>query len=511
MLRSLADKILNIRTDFQSLFFRNEYRSLIGNSGKGMLTLVTILSLTLLALGTAIGGLDYLRIRMDNPFTNWVNMPIPPSYEKKVVDVRTFFEEAVNRDSFNLQSISDYVAYGELFPDAEKGERYLCKGRTVQPDGALLRKVLGASDGNVISGFEFKSPDDKIEDLCGLVVTRRMLERLNYEIPGNQRKIPLSVDSFTVWFNIISVVEELPNLSDFVSMPRLYNMLTFSFDKTGFIDIDGDRNQLYFIAENTDKAYVTERVKSVFKNRSVNKVKHTEIVINDQQKHYLYQIIFNDFFPAEEVAQMQHDLKNGFEREDGYLAYTKWNCSERMDEIARPYHLAFNFSELDKVRDFKDFMQRPPFEMEISMAQIESKENFSLVSGLTSFISVILFLFGTASIVFFVDSLLKTHLQKVKTNLGTFKAFGLDNKLLVNTYLKIIITFLGAATLIAFGLAILVAGGEELLTEESRFNLLNPWVLFAIVLLFVISYFKSRNTIGRILKNTPGDLIYNRV
>lgn len=511
MLRKLSDKILNIRTDFQALFFRNEYGSLIGRSGKGMLTLVVILLLTLLALGTAIGGLEYLDVRMNNPFTNWVNVPITAAYEKKIPIVRDSFAVENVRNRYKLNNISDYVAYGELFFDAESGQRYFYKGRTVTPDDDLIKKVLDSGSGNVVSGFAFDRPEDEIENMCGVIVTRRMLKELHYDNPTAQRKIPIAVDSFTVWFDIISVVEELPDLSDFVSMPRLYNMMAFSFDRTGFMDVSGDRNQLYFLSENGDTKALTEKMKAAFSDfPRVNKLKQSEIVLNDNQKHYLYQIIFNDFFKADATVTLQQRVGNALDKADAYQPYADWRCTERMTTIDRPYHLAFNFTELDRVRPFKKYMQQE-FDMEISMAQIESKENFALVSRLTFFISVILFLFGTASIVFFVDSLLKTHLQKVKTNLGTFKAFGLNNKLLINTYLKIIMTFLGAATLIAFGLALIVAGAEELWNKESTFNLLNEWVALAIVLLFLISYFKSRHTIGKILSHTPGDLIYNRV
>ncbi|MCA1764545.1 MAG: hypothetical protein LC664_16355, partial [Flavobacteriales bacterium] len=148
--------------------------------------------------------------------------------------------------------------------------------------------------------------------------------------------------------------------------------------------------------------------------------------------------------------------------------------------------------------------------IEIDTRQVEVKENFALVSSLTWTISVILLAFGVLSIILFVNNLLRTHLFKVRTNLGTFKAFGLSNSFLNTIYLKIISVFLFIAILIAFLLAGIVDLIEHFIYEESRFNIISPWVLVAILLLVVVSLFISFRTSKRILGDTPGNLIYNR-
>ena len=102
-------------------------------------------------------------------------------------------------------------------------------------------------------------------------------------------------------------------------------------------------------------------------------------------------------------------------------------------------------------------------------------------------------------------------LFEVRSNLGTFQAFGLSNRFLVNTYLKIIFSFLLLSIGLAFILAAIVDRLEQYwMGNESRFDLFNVVILAAIAVLVLISLLLSNRTIKRILGDTPGNLIYER-
>jgi len=174
------------------------------------------------------------------------------------------------------------------------------------------------------------------------------------------------------------------------------------------------------------------------------------------------------------------------------------------------HYLAFNFERLDDIRKFKDDIKEN-HNIDIDMSQVEAKENFALVSRLTFVISLVLLAFGVLSIILFVNNLLKTHLFKVRSNLGTFKAFGLSNRFLNTIYLKIIFSFLLVSIFVAFLASIIVDRVEWLfIGDESRFNIFSWWILAALVGLVVISLFISSKTIKKILGDTPGNLIYER-
>lgn len=508
-LNKLFQQLLRFKSDFQRLFFQNEYNTLGGgSSNKGIITLTTILLFTLLALSFAIGSLERLAARMDNPFTNWVNMPVDYAYKEKIPDLKAYFDIEANRDSFLIKNYSPYSSFPMSFVKSDRTSSMVAFGRTIEPEDDLTKVILQIDEDE--EGLSS-------EDFCGIIVTKRLLNTLGYDNPDNQKKIlvgfPKDGDEdgfFNVYLDIIAIVDELPDKTDFACHPRLYNINLKPFDKTGFIQTEGTANSysFYFLADDAIKEEVEKVIKEQFPD--LNKLKEVPFVINEQENWHQYEVIFNQLHTMNEHEEIFQQLQTSLKDLSTTQFFIPTDCKPSIEYLERPHRIAFNFQELIRVRNFKNFLKER-FDIEISMAQVESKENFALVSRLTFIISVVLFFFGTASIVFFVDSLLKTHLQKVKTNLGTFKAFGLDNNFLVSTYLKIILVFLSIASVTAFLLSTLVIIAEEFLMKESYFNLFNGWVLLAIVVLFIISLLQSRQTIRRILTHTPGDLIYNRV
>ena len=107
-------------------------------------------------------------------------------------------------------------------------------------------------------------------------------------------------------------------------------------------------------------------------------------------------------------------------------------------------------------------------------------------------------------------------------NIGTFKAFGLDSKTLQRIYLKVIfqviLMSMGIAMFVSwmfgyFGgmrLFLMAFGTDNLEKGQNYFLLYEWWTLISVVLILLISYIVLSFTARRILKKTPGDLIYNR-
>lgn len=183
-------------------------------------------------------------------------------------------------------------------------------------------------------------------------------------------------------------------------------------------------------------------------------------------------------------------------------------------------HLSVNFTSLDHIRQFQDYFSRR-FNIQIDMAQIEAKENYNFVSKLTQIISLILIAFSVLSISLFIYNVLTRHLDKIKMNIGTFKAFGLSNLELKQIYFNIILFFVGSTVLVSLivswlfgtlrGLRLILSLLSRRLEEgESYFSLWNFWTLLSLVLILGVSALVSHYSIKRIMNETPGDLIYNR-
>ena len=84
-------KILNIKSDFDKLFFDKEYMSLTEEFGINFFLIVFILFLTFFAFSFSIGSIDYLDKRMNDPFTNWVDVPVNVKVKNQLNDITSFF------------------------------------------------------------------------------------------------------------------------------------------------------------------------------------------------------------------------------------------------------------------------------------------------------------------------------------------------------------------------------------------------------------------------------------
>lgn len=156
--------------------------------------------------------------------------------------------------------------------------------------------------------------------------------------------------------------------------------------------------------------------------------------------------------------------------------------------------------------------------VEVDAGSIKEKNNFRYISKLTLLTSFMLIVFCLLSITLFISNLLRTHLEKIKMNIGTFKAFGLNDNHSTKIYLNIMLRFVIVALVIALVIS-LVLGFVISKFISSRFNIgedieyfvLWNWKTAALIfVLLSVSIYVSWFNINKILSKTPGDLIYNR-
>ncbi|MCY7363060.1 MAG: FtsX-like permease family protein, partial [Ignavibacteria bacterium] len=180
----------------------------------------------------------------------------------------------------------------------------------------------------------------------------------------------------------------------------------------------------------------------------------------------------------------------------------------------------------DNVRAFADYIYKTFNEanesdrntIEADTSKIKEKENFYFLSKITYIIAYLVILFGTITVSLFLFNLLKLHLNKVKMNIGTFKAIGLSNKESLSIYFNIIIRFIFTgiifSLIISFALGtaidIILQSTQHLEKEDAYFKLMDINTLVAISIVLVFAIVISWRTISSILSKSPGDLIYNR-
>jgi ABC-type antimicrobial peptide transport system permease subunit len=191
--------------------------------------------------------------------------------------------------------------------------------------------------------------------------------------------------------------------------------------------------------------------------------------------------------------------------------YTKTNCNTSKTSVPHADHIAFEFSRLGAITDFREEMMRN-FEVEVSMQQVEASNNFHLVSVMTNAISIVLFGFAALSIAFYILSLIRTHITKSAPNIGTLKAFGISDKTLRRTYISIVGIFLITASAIAFILCIIV---QLVMTSFGdipiKLNVFDPLLPISLVLIMLVCLVIASRAAKSLLSNTPGDLVYRRI
>ena len=510
-------KLLQLHSDYERLFFLNEYKTLLGKNSRIIGFLIVILFLTFLALGYSIGSIQYLEERMSNPYTNWVDLTVARSMgiTDEVVDEILFEFPDEKKEQFHIKDIRGSIGFRPDFYQSDFSPSNhprdtlwkTLKSITVDTDDLLFEKIISGENAIWVKDGLSYNCDDCLKS-CEVIVTEKGMSLLNHD-PNNSNLSNIFVrdGSGVVPVEVVAVVKSLPKFYEMACAPEFFN-INDSNEGEAYIDHfkDGDNACKFLFDPNTSAAYIDSLGRAYF-NREVE-TELTELVISGE-KEWRKGIVY---FSATDPPSLQSiEAFIVFARKNGAKLglMAAYSCSaERLEKLPMVHNIAFNFIDLNEIRAFKDDMAEDG--IEIDTRQVEVKENFALVSSLTWTISVILLAFGVLSIILFVNNLLRTHLFKVRTNLGTFKAFGLSNSFLNTIYLKIISVFLFIAILIAFLLAGIVDLIEHFIYEESRFNIISPWVLVAILLLVLVSLFISFRTSKRILGDTPGNLIYNR-
>ncbi len=489
--------------DFFKILFASEIKALSGKSFRTIFALVAILLFTVLALGLAYGTLDNLKKRMDNPYTNWVDVPITNSVSPKVGTILNHFNDRANLDRYNLEEVSRYDVYYAQFLHRNETDTFYLRGRSVELNEKILQSVFKDIKGNLI--IEHISMD---QIPCGVIVTMDFLRNLGYEgAEASVMKVYMPYEDDVVLVDILAVVKELPSLCDFLSSPILPNMRNLPTYETGFVD--EERSNIIPILV---KGKLTNQEISAWEQSSVSSglsriSEIGPIEILKDQPGMLYRFVFP--LEGELSEQVLRSLIGKCPGGKKAMPYKETFCNDKFSSVEAPDHFAFQFKSLDQVREFKDGMLKD-FDVTVSMQQIESAENFSLVSTLTLTTSFVLFGFAMLSIGFYISSLVQAHLQKISTNLGTMKAFGLGNSMLVIVYMGIIGIFCIAASMMAIVIAVGIQEMIRLFYPGIYLDVFNPKVIAALIMILMLCLYLAYRSTHSILKHTPGDLIYRR-
>lgn len=524
-MRNLYYSLIGLNSDFDRIFFTNEYRALAGKKGRTILSLLGILFVTFIAIGFAVGSIENLKTKMDNPFTNWVELKVT---DYRISNKATKLIEEYNRpdvmEKYQLDRSNGFCEFVLHIYKADFRVSIPLKdtlnrtvwGRSIESDEALLQKIL-EGENIVWRAPNFDPLNDPLES-DEIVVTEELIRQLGYEkVDSNFGSLLVYIEPNPVCLKVRAVVTNLPGVSTFVSSPALYNTVTAKIDTrctcgelVHFNDANSSELSFLLKTEGNHSSHFDSICLERFSNRNVDIDDAEAIQIGG--RGYIVKKMY--FFPSDKpdsisIESFQKTIGSMFETCPFAYLETDAQCCRAIN-YSDYHNLAFNFRRLDDIREFgAELVDR--FGIEIDMNQVEEKENFAIVSKLTFFISLVLLFLGISSIVLFVTNLLKSHLGSIRSNLGTLQAFGLSNQLIKRIYLKIIATFLIQSVISAsmLSLAIEVAEGY-LMGKNSLFSFINQWVVVSIAGLITFGMWFSSAVINKLMNDTPGNMIYER-
>jgi len=501
--------------DFKRLFIRRELEVIRGFRNRNTVILLAILFGTFFAIAISKGGLEYLGLKMNDPFVENLEIDIPYSKAMLVEDYKLQLNADSLKDLFRYDTVMAHVEYPLLFWNSKRDDFRRIKGRSIEPGNPLLEQITGRK--NLIRGRTFRDQYD-----CGLIVTSKMLNDFGY--PDDALFLEMGVRKTSVGYYrvpvpIIAIVKELPGLCSFAFTPYFFKVRNTGLNNAYNISDYRDINLFY----PGIKPEIIHEIRKV-----LEKIVHSipELALMDplvevfkDQSSYSEGNVFNiTFYP--EPASLE-ETERIYE-----LIMSQPELQPFQGELYRYYLYDFPgfpelqifydkisvvFNSLSRIHDFKDYLYNV-YELEVEMSKVRDKENFTAISILTYTMSFILLIFSIISVSFFIYNLLRSHLEKIKMNLGTFQAFGMSNRSLMVIYRLIIHRFVLHCMLAAYAGALILnlVLVSVLFRELSPLQLINFEVLIAILIIWVMVELVYRKTAQSILLNTPGDLIYGR-
>jgi len=506
--------LLPATNDFERLFLDNEYYALVRQGGRNNLGwLYAMLLLTVLALGFALGSLENLRRRMDDPFTNWLNLPVDLQTEPRLPAIQDSLSKGADQ-RFGLKTTEYWYRFNLAFIPLQtdvlsartQGDLSFQWGRSIDYQSGLFAKIM--EDDNLISA---RLPTENTQELnlaasAGIVVSAELLRSLGYPSSATVSSLAvfdlLSKEIFLlpVW----GVVEKLPSKTQFVCSYALYQVLNAPdcWARNLHRHRPGD-NRLRFWCP-ADQA---GRACSKLAAAGLSLVDCGHELADSLQRLSLLSLHLSQPADEAQVARVEKEVKKLVGRQA--RVYQELAALPEGCEHNQPHYLAFNFISLGSIREFGNWLSGM-FGINLPQENIESKRNFYLISLLVQILCLVLFVFALLSIMLFVNSLLHRHLQQIKPHLGTFKAFGLADGQLLQLYQRILFAFLLQAMLLALASALLLAAVEEKLRAESLLIIADGRIVLPLSLLLLLAAAFSRQTIRRMTMQTPGNLIYER-
>jgi ABC-type lipoprotein export system ATPase subunit len=510
---------------FTNLFYKNESKDVLGKSNKNFWWYFVILSVVYIIIGSANGALNDLRDKMEDPFIN--ALEVDHKGGRGQAEIKHFIQTTLLEDSIRRLYRLDTVYEFNRFPFSIRYANHpsdvdIAWARTIVYDDPLLDKIIDIKRNNAIGGL-FKNEND-----YGIIVTRDFLQRLGYsdetpwiyvttEFMGKHRSIPLPVKA---------IVAKLPgSKQDLIMLQNLYdnytnlsNQLLIKRDERLFIltsitepYLNEIQNLLQLAIEEIGYDPLEFRV-SLTEYDKAHKELHQIIISNPTNPMRFDDIdIFYERVMKSETITSYLD-KNNIDIQDFTQIYAEnYNYNPYIsDEIREFDQISIVLNSTDNIMDFVSFFE-PRTGIQIDMGKIENLNTFNWITNRTKILLLVLIFLSVYSILQYISQTLNSLLFRIRKNIGTLKAFGINVK---SVYKILSFTYITSGYIIAVVFSALI-GCFVVNSIWSVSFFRGFWELFFFFLPIIalaiggwgVVWFAER----KYFDQTPGDLIYDRI
>ena len=518
--------------DYLRLFIRRESRVVVGNRCVNLWVLTAMLVLTFLAIAFSNASLSYLKQRMDDPFTNWVNIPI---YGQKLNELENDFGKATSElrnkygiAHFSVDNSTHYVFYGNTL---DKKPYLGCLFFESIENNPLIDAILDPS--NVVDNCCIEK-SLLTNDLLGLIITQDKMESMGYLDPStypsfvNFRQftdasaaikydLQLQDSKFSsIAIPVLAVVKKLPMNMDVVASANFFNQQQSRVFNLN--DSVANSKLIYAVEDST----LAQEIDNFLYEQVDDNVHVGQGYIHMPQYTTTFrenvivsvQSVGEYTIPCSKLNELDRKVRERFL--DGGYVRLYHHTFVNADYVHGNTFVSMQLTSdgLKNIRAFAEYLNEE-YNVDIEMAQIQSKENFSAVSVTATILTWTIIFFALVSVILFIVNLLRTYFQRVKRNMGTFKAFGMSNRELIGIYILILIAIVSGAIIISLLavviIQLLLAICHLSYQGGSPYLLLgNINTLFAILVILASSVLTVYWVMKNQLSATPGDLIYDR-
>lgn len=530
---------MSTNRSFSRLFLLNEGFAIVGKRFVNFFAVFIILLVTFFCVGFAEGSKNYLTKKMDDPYNKWICFDKNSEMKKSELEklISSLSEDTI-RNKFHIKNTSLHNYEYQDFLDYQN-ENIPSKGLELSNKMDLLNVVLDSSNINIKNIQLLKSLRNNFDDSHGIIITYKMLKRYGFRPDSTPSFLKFQLidtqhnnQNFTISVPLLAIVKELPLSVDFICNKHTLNFLikpaafkSILFEQYKFTDLK-NLDSIIFCSELENLIDFSD----FFNDMDFRKLPDSLFWEGNfhNLSYYSLKPLYGDTLSI-------YDLVNNFKKNNqkNYICKDYFflkNTRKYYDKMAVNF-ISLQLKELDNISEFKDFLETYPIKNKFNMANekelikinisgIKNKENLNFISQLTYLLTYSLLFFSVFSLILFINSVISSHFEKIKRNIGTLKAFGLSNSTLIKNYIIIFFTIILSSSFLSFLIA-LTLGEMGLSTVIFKYlsiridndDCFSLWSNFGLISFFIVNFSSFLIIILRlknILNHSPGDLIFER-